>query len=197
MSQRLWKTLLLSAAAGTLATAIACGGDKKPPVAPPPPPPPAPAPAPTAPPPPPPQPAPQPPPPPPPRVPTEAEIWASKSVADLNNEKPLDDVFFEFDKSDLSDADRASLQKDSAYLAAHTSAVVLISGHADERGTAEYNLALGERRAAATRDYLVSLGVQASRMNIVSKGKEAPFCTESVESCWAQNRRGHFVFTAK
>jgi peptidoglycan-associated lipoprotein len=197
MSQRLWKTLLLSAAAGTLAAAIACGGDKKPPVAPPPPPPPAPAPAPTAPPPPPPQPAPQPPPPPPPRVPTEAEIWASKSVADLNNEKPLDDVFFEFDKSDLSDADRASLQKDSAYLTGHPSAVILISGHADERGTAEYNLALGERRAAATRDYLVSLGVQASRMNIVSKGKEAPFCTENVESCWAQNRRGHFVFTAK
>jgi len=118
-------------------------------------------------------------------------------VDDLNNEKPLEDVFFEFDKSDLSDADRASLQKDSAYLAAHPSAVVLISGHADERGTAEYNMALGERRAAATRDYLVSLGIQASRMNIVSKGKEAPFCTESTETCWALNRRGHFVFTGK
>jgi peptidoglycan-associated lipoprotein len=197
MSQRLWKTLLLSAAAGTLAAAIACGGDTKPPVAPPPPPPPAPAPVPTAPPPPPPQPAPQPPPQPPPHVPTEAEIWASKSVADLNNEKPLDDVFFEYDKSDLSDADRASLQKNSAYLASHTSAAILISGHADERGTAEYNLALGERRAAATRDYLVSLGVQSSRINIVSKGKEAPFCTATGESCWHENRRGHFVFTAK
>jgi peptidoglycan-associated lipoprotein len=196
MLRRLWKTLLLSAAAGTLAMAVACGGDKKPPVAPPPPPP-TPQPMVVTPPPPPPQPQPQPPPAPPPHVPTEAEIWAAKSVADLNNEKPLDDVFFDLDKADLSDADRASLQKDSTYLNAHTSAVILISGHADERGTAEYNLALGERRAAATRDYLVSLGVQASRINIVSKGKEAPFCTESTETCWGQNRRGHFAFTGK
>jgi peptidoglycan-associated lipoprotein len=197
MSQRLWKMLWLSAAAGTLAAAIACGGDKKPPVAPPPPPPPAPAPAPTPPPPPPPQPAPQPPPPPPPHVPTEAEIWASKSVAELNSEKPLDDVFFDLDKADLTDAGRASLQKDAAYLTAHASAVILIAGHCDERGTAEYNLALGERRAAASRDYLVSLGVQAARINVVSKGKEEPFCTDHAESCWALNRRGHFEFTAK
>jgi len=196
MSHRLWKTLLLSGAAGMLSLAVACGG-KKPVQQPPPPPPPATAPTPVAPPPPPPR-TPEPTPTaPPPRVPTDAEIWASKSVADLNNEKPLDDVFFDLDKSDLSDADHTALQKDAAYLKAHPSAVILVEGHADERGTAEYNLALGERRAVATRDYLVSLGIAANRMNVVSKGKEAPFCTESNEGCWSQNRRGHFIFTGK
>jgi peptidoglycan-associated lipoprotein len=196
MSHRLWKTLVLSAAAGTLATAIACGGKK-----PPPPPPPAPPPVQQAPPvvPPPPPPPRENPPPvtPPPPPPNEAAIWASKSVADLNNEKPLDDVFFELDKADLSDAARTSLQKDATYLQKWTSATILISGHADERGTAEYNLALGERRAAATRDYLVSLGVATGRITVVSKGKEAPFCTETGEACWSQNRRGHFTFTGK
>ena len=72
----------------------------------------------------------------------------------------------------------------------------MIEGHADTRGTAEYNLALGERRANAVKAYLVSLGVPAERVNIVSKGKESPFCTEKNEACWSQNRRGHFVITA-
>jgi peptidoglycan-associated lipoprotein len=197
MSHRLWKTLLLSAAAGTFAMAIACGGKKPPPPPPPPPPPVQQAPPVVTPPPPPPPRVETPPPPPPPHVPTEAEIWAAKSVSDLNNDKPLDDVFFDLDKADLTDSAHASLQKDAAYLNKFSSAKILISGHADERGTAEYNLALGERRAAATRDYLVNLGVQAARITVVSKGKEAPFCTESAESCWSQNRRGHFTFTAK
>jgi len=74
---------------------------------------------------------------------------------------------------------------------------VLIEGHADERGTNEYNLALGDRRAAAARDYLVNLGIDRSRISIVSKGKEAPFCTEHNEECWYENRRGHFIITAK
>ena len=74
---------------------------------------------------------------------------------------------------------------------------VMVEGHADSRGTAEYNLALGERRATAVRDYLVNLGVGADRITLVSKGKEAPFCSEENESCWQQNRRGHFVITAK
>ena len=78
-----------------------------------------------------------------------------------------------------------------------SSTKVLVEGHADSRGTNEYNLALAERRAAAVRDYLVSLGVTAARVTVVSKGEEAPFCTEEAESCWQQNRRGHFVFTAK
>jgi peptidoglycan-associated lipoprotein len=73
----------------------------------------------------------------------------------------------------------------------------MVEGHADSRGTNEYNLALAERRAAASRDYLVSLGIPADRVTIVSKGEEQPFCTEETESCWQQNRRGHFLFTAK
>ena len=73
----------------------------------------------------------------------------------------------------------------------------MVEGHADSRGTAEYNLALGERRASAVRDYLVNLGVGANRITVVSKGKESPFCTEENETCWQQNRRGHFVITAK
>jgi peptidoglycan-associated lipoprotein len=72
----------------------------------------------------------------------------------------------------------------------------VIEGHADSRGTSEYNLALGERRAAAVRDYLVSLGVSADRVSTVSKGKEQPFCKEETETCWAQNRVGYFLFTA-
>jgi peptidoglycan-associated lipoprotein len=73
----------------------------------------------------------------------------------------------------------------------------VIEGHADSRGTNEYNLALGERRADAVRDYLVSLGVSTDRMSILSKGEEQPFCREETEACWPQNRRGHFVVTAR
>jgi len=121
------------------------------------------------------------------------------SLQELNDKKPLDDVYFEFDKSDLSDKARSSLQKDADWLkiSYHTSTRVTVEGHADARGTNEYNLALGERRASATRDYLVSLGIPASRIDVVSKGEEQPVCREDVESCWAQNRRGHFVITAK
>ena len=74
---------------------------------------------------------------------------------------------------------------------------VTVEGHCDSRGTAEYNLALGERRANAVKSYLASLGVTADRVTVVSKGKEQPFCNEENESCWAQNRRGHFIITAK
>ena len=97
----------------------------------------------------------------------------------------------------LRDDARASLSKNAEYLRRWDSTRITIEGHADERGTPEYNLALGERRAAAVRDYLTSLGIAADRVATVSKGKEAPFCTESNEACWQQNRRGHFVFTAK
>ena len=78
-----------------------------------------------------------------------------------------------------------------------TGTKVMIEGHCDSRGTAEYNLALGERRAAAVRGYLVNLGVPADRVTTVSKGKEQPFCAEENEGCWSQNRRGHFIITAK
>jgi peptidoglycan-associated lipoprotein len=101
------------------------------------------------------------------------------------------------DKSDLTAAARTSLEKDSTWMKRWASTRVTIEGHADSRGTNEYNLALGERRAAATRDYLVTLGVPTSRIAVVSKGKEQPFCTEETEACWQQNRRGHFAITAK
>jgi len=150
----------------------------------------------------------QPPPPPPPArppepvppqppPPTEEEIFARMSLMDLNAKKPLDDVFFEYDKSDLSAAARSSLQKDADWMKRWTSTKVTVEGHADSRGTNEYNLALGERRANAARDYVVSLGIAAARLSVVSKGEDQPFCTEENESCWHENRRGHFIVTAK
>lgn len=181
--------------AGVVMTVMACG--KKPPVVPPPPPPPPPpvvASPPPPPPPPPPQPAPVPPPPAP---PTEEEIFARMSLMELNERKPLENVFFDYDKSDLTDTARSSLQKDADWMKRWSSTSVTIEGHADSRGTNEYNLALGERRASATRDYLVSLGVPATRLSTVSKGEEQPFCQEENETCWSQNRRGHFIVTAK
>jgi peptidoglycan-associated lipoprotein len=196
MSRHAFRTLSVLCAAGLLALSVSCG-KKQPPPLPPAPPPPPPAQVQQAPPPPPPPPQPTPQPPPPPRTPTEAEIFARMSVAELNNSKPLDDVFFDFDKSDLGDAARTSLQKDADWMRKWSTTMVMIEGHADSRGTNEYNLALGERRAAAARDYLVSLGVPASRLSIVSKGEEQPFCMEETEACWAQNRRGHFIVTAK
>jgi peptidoglycan-associated lipoprotein len=109
----------------------------------------------------------------------------------------LGDVYFALDSIELRDEGRSTIQKNVDYLKRWPSTRIMIEGHADSRGTNEYNLALAERRAAAVRDYLVSLGVPADRVTIVSKGEEQPFCTEEAESCWQQNRRGHFIFTAK
>ena len=106
-------------------------------------------------------------------------------------------MFFEYDKSDLSDQTRTTLQKDADWLKKWESTRITVEGHCDSRGTSEYNLALGDRRAAAVRDFLSSLGVPAARVNVVSMGKEQPFCTDENEACWSQNRRGHFVITAK
>ena len=124
-------------------------------------------------------------------------MFAKKTVADLNNERPLADVFFEYDVAELSDAARTTLQKNAEYLKRWASTRILIEGHADSRGTNEYNIALGERRAAAVRDYLVGLGIATARMSIVSKGEEEPTCKEETETCWPQNRRAHPVFTEK
>jgi peptidoglycan-associated lipoprotein len=143
---------------------------------------------------------PPPPPPPPspqPAAPTEEEIFAKKTLEQLNAEKPLADVFFAYDSTDISEEGRASLQKNLQWLKRWTSTKIMIEGHADSRGTNEYNLALGESRADAVRDYLASLGLAADRVTIVSKGEEQPFCAEESEACWQQNRRGHFIITAK
>lgn len=146
-------------------------------------------------------PTPPPPPAPPPAAPpapaTEDEIFRNKTLEQLNAEKPLGDAFFVYDSTDLTDAVRSALQKNVEWMKRWTTTKVMVEGHADARGTNEYNLALGERRADAVRDYLVSLGLPADRMTIVSKGEEQPFCSDETESCWQQNRRGHFILTAK
>jgi peptidoglycan-associated lipoprotein len=190
--RRLVATLALCSA---LAVAAA-GCHKKVAAAPPMPPPPPPTP--TAPaPPPPPAPPPAPAPAPAPRPLTEEEVFARKSVDQLNAEKPLSDVFFELDRSDIQDEGRSILQRDAEWLKRWTSTQVTIEGHCDSRGSAEYNLGLGSRRASAVKDYLISLGVPQTRLTTVSKGKEQPACTDENESCWSQNRRGHFIVTAK
>jgi peptidoglycan-associated lipoprotein len=177
-----------------LAMALAACGKKPPPPAPaPPPPPPVAKPEPPPPPPPPPAPAPAPAP----KPPTEEEIFSRMSLDELNAKKPLGDVYFALDSSDLSDEARAALQKNAEWMKRWTSTRLTVEGHCDERGTAEYNLGLGERRAASVKGYLASLGIAADRVATVSKGKEQPFCTEKSESCYAQNRRGHFIVTAK
>ena len=108
-----------------------------------------------------------------------------------------DRVFFDTDKYDIDAQDQATLQSQAQWLQANPNVRATIEGHADERGTRDYNLALGERRASAVRDYLVSLGIATDRMLPVSRGEESPQCTEEVESCYMRNRRGHFLFTAK
>ena len=122
---------------------------------------------------------------------------SGRSLDDLNRDSPLDPVFFEFDSSDVTDAGRAILQANAAVLKKYPSWVITIEGHCDERGTAEYNLALGERRAVSARAYLVSLGIDANRLRTVSYGSEFPFDPAHQESAWSRNRRAHFVITAK
>jgi peptidoglycan-associated lipoprotein len=101
-----------------------------------------------------------------------------------------DRVFFAYDRSDLDDGGRQTLQKQAAWLQRYQSVVLTLEGHCDERGTREYNLALGARRAQSAKDYLVSLGVSAARLETISYGKERPICVQSNEACWTQNRRG-------
>ena len=110
---------------------------------------------------------------------------------------PLADVQFDYDMATVRDDQRAILQKNADWMKRWTSTRVTIEGHADARGTNEYNLALGERRGAAVKDYMVTLGIGADRLAVISKGEESPLCTDETESCFARNRRGHFVITAK
>jgi len=130
-------------------------------------------------------------------APSEEEIFKNKTLEQLNAEKPLGDVFFGLDSTELTAEARGALQKDVDWMKKWASTKVMVEGHADSRGTNEYNLALGGRRADVVRSYLVSLGVPVDRITIVSKGEEQPFCNEETEACWQQNRRGHFIVTAK
>ena len=108
---------------------------------------------------------------------------------------PLEDVHFEYDQARLSDPARAIIEKHALWLQNHRAAKVVVEGHCDERGTVDYNLALGEQRARAVRDYLTSLGVAGDRVTTVSYGKERPLDPASNEAAWARNRRAHFVVT--
>ena len=107
-----------------------------------------------------------------------------------------DTVHFDYDKYGILDVDKATLQRQATWLARYPAVKVTIEGNCDERGTREYNLALGARRANAVKEYLVSLGVAAARVETISYGKEKPICSESTESCWAQNRRGVTTISA-
>jgi peptidoglycan-associated lipoprotein len=124
-----------------------------------------------------------PPPPPPPAAPDLNALFL----------KEVQDAYFDFNKADIRADAREALGRTANFLRSYPQIKVTIEGHCDERGSTEYNLGLGDRRAAATKQYLVSLGISADRISTVSFGKEKPFCMESNESCWQQNRRGHFV----
>ncbi len=104
----------------------------------------------------------------------------------------LQDIHFKFDRYDLDEDSRSTLRKNASYLKADSSAVIEIQGHCDERGTNNYNVALGERRAHSTKMYLVSQGVSARRIHTISYGEERPFCFDSNAACWQKNRRAHF-----
>ena len=107
--------------------------------------------------------------------------------------RDLTDVFFDFDKYDIRPGDAKVLDANATWLKTNPNHLVLIEGHCDERGTNEYNLALGERRAKSTMNYLVSQGVQANRITIISYGEERPQCAEKNDGCWGKNRRAHFL----
>ncbi len=129
--------------------------------------------------------------------PVREDRISSASLDDLNRNSPLKPVFFELDSSEVSGPGRTILEENAAVLKKYGTWAVTVEGHCDERGTAEYNLALGERRALAARAFLVSLGISADRLRTVSYGKEFPFDPGHDEGAFSKNRRAHFVITAK
>ena len=145
-------------------------------------------------------PEPVPPPPEPPVVPEYVPPW-SEDIVEANEEVHakglLGDVYFEFDKATLTDATRSQLGKNADFLKSQDGEdfVITIEGHCDERGTNDYNLALGDRRANSARDYLTSLGISGDRLKTISYGEERPQCEESNEDCWQLNRRAYFRVT--
>jgi peptidoglycan-associated lipoprotein len=129
--------------------------------------------------------------------PIAEDTIGTKSLDDLNRDSPLKPAFFGLDSAELDAQGQAVVQGNSELLKKYSTWAITIEGHCDERGTAEYNLALGERRAVAVRTYLVSLGISPDRVRIVSYGKEFPFDPAHSETAWSKNRRAHFVITAK
>lgn len=138
----------------------------------------------------------------PPTVPTDPTAMKASdlntlTVDEINKNSPMKPVFFALDADTIDEDGRKVLDANAQVLKQYPNWVITIEGHADERGTSEYNLALGDRRALAAKNYLVTLGVPADRLKTVSYGKEFPFDTGHDESAWAQNRRAHFTLTAK
>ena len=125
-------------------------------------------------------------------APPPAPAAHQPTVQELFN-KEVKDAFFDYDKADIRADARDALSSTAQFLRSYPQVKVVLEGHCDERGSTEYNLALGDRRAAAAKQFVVSLGISADRIETVSYGKEKPFCTASTEDCYAQNRRGHFV----
>jgi peptidoglycan-associated lipoprotein len=132
-----------------------------------------------------------------PPAPIVEDKMLTASLDEINKNSPLKPVFFDYDSSDISAEGQQILQSNAEIMKRYKSWVITVEGHCDERGTAEYNLALGERRAVSARTYLVSLGIPAERVRIVSYGKEFPFDAGHNEAAWAKNRRDHFVVTQK
>jgi peptidoglycan-associated lipoprotein len=115
------------------------------------------------------------------------------SPSDFRASDALKDIYFDFDKHNIRPDAANTLMANAAWMKEHPGSSILIEGHCDERGTTEYNLALGQRRAQSTRDFLMAQGISGNRIAMISYGKERPSCTESTESCWARNRRAHFL----
>jgi len=135
-----------------------------------------------------------------PGVPPEPKIEDPLKVSDIdkiNQNSPFQPVFFAYDSIEIDAAGQQALNSNAGILKKYPEWVITIEGHADERGTAEYNLALGTRRSAAARDYLIAMGIPADRLRTVSYGKEFPFDPLHSESAWSKNRRAHFVLTSK
>jgi peptidoglycan-associated lipoprotein len=136
-----------------------------------------------------------------PMVQDEVEPGLPDDLVELNDyvqrQGLIQDVYFAFDQADLTEEARARLANNADFMRQHPEYLFSVEGHCDERGTNEYNLALGNRRASSAVDYISSLGIDAGSMRTISYGEERPFCTESSEGCWQQNRRAHFVVTGR
>ena len=128
---------------------------------------------------------------------TEEEIFMRKSLEEINRETPLEMIHFDFDKYFIRDDAKPVLEENAKWLKKFGTARLLIEGHCDERGTEEYNLALGEKRAKSTMDYLSSLGISADRLKIISYGKSQPIDMGHNETAWQRNRRAQFTIIAK
>ena len=132
-----------------------------------------------------------------PAPPVVEDAITNRTLDDINRESPFEPVFFALDSSQLDDQARAMAVANAEVLRAFPAWVITVEGHCDERGTAEYNLALGERRAETVKTYLVSLSIEPDRIRTVSYGKEFPFDPGHNARAWAANRRGHFVVTSR